>query len=97
LERERVARLCDVLLESPTVGLLGLRIFELPAVGLPEFNKHLPGTTRAEFSEKGLRGRKEMPEIWEEDMREAVPIPMKPLVPTIPTDDEELWQLGEDL
>jgi hypothetical protein len=46
--------LCDVLLESPTVGLLGLRIFELPAVGLPEFNKHLPGTARAEFGETGL-------------------------------------------
>jgi hypothetical protein len=38
-----------------------------------------------------------MPEIREEDMRETIPIPMKPLVPTIPTDDEELWQLGEDL
>jgi hypothetical protein len=96
-ERERVARLCDVLLESPTVGLLGLRIFELPAVGLPEFNKHLPGTTRSEFNEKGLRGREGMPEIREEDMRETVPIPMRPLVPTIPTDDEELRQLGEDL
>jgi hypothetical protein len=43
-----------VLLESPTVGLLGLRIFELPAVGLPEFNQHLPGTTRVEFGEGGL-------------------------------------------
>jgi hypothetical protein len=51
--------LCDVLLESPTVGLLGLRIFELPAVGLPEFNKHLPGTARAELSEEGLRGEEE--------------------------------------
>jgi hypothetical protein len=38
-----------------------------------------------------------MPEIREEDMREAIPIPMKPLVPAIPTDDEELRQLGEDL
>jgi hypothetical protein len=38
-----------------------------------------------------------MPEIREEDMKEAIPIPMKPLVPTIPTDDEELRQLGEDL
>ena len=53
-ERERKARLCDVLLESPTVGLLGFRIFELPAVGLPEFNKHLPETARAEFIEEGL-------------------------------------------
>jgi hypothetical protein len=53
-EREREARLCDVLLESPTVGLLGLRIFELPAVGLPEFNRHLPGTARVEFGEEGL-------------------------------------------
>ena len=35
----------DVLLESPAVGLLGLRIFELPAVGLPEFSTQLPGKT----------------------------------------------------
>jgi hypothetical protein len=41
-----VVRLCDVLLESPTVGLLGLRIFELPAVGLPEFSKQLLGRER---------------------------------------------------
>jgi hypothetical protein len=38
-----------------------------------------------------------MPEIREEDMREAIPIPMKPLVLAIPTDEEELRQLGEDL
>jgi hypothetical protein len=47
-----VVRLCDVFLESPAVGLLGLRIFELPAVGLPEFSKHLPGRKRAEFVRK---------------------------------------------
>ena len=29
-------------LESPAVGLLGLRNFELPAVDLPEFSKQLP-------------------------------------------------------
>jgi hypothetical protein len=51
--RKRVVRLCDVLLESPAVGLLGLRIFELPAVGLPEFSKQLPGRERAEFCGKG--------------------------------------------
>jgi hypothetical protein len=33
----------------------------------------------------------------EEDMREDTAIPMKPLVPAIPTDDEELRELGEDL
>jgi hypothetical protein len=38
-----------------------------------------------------------MPEAREEDMREAIPISMKPLVPAIPTDDEELQELGEDL
>jgi hypothetical protein len=38
-----------------------------------------------------------MPEIREEDMREAIPIPMKPQVLAIPTDDEELRELGEDL
>jgi hypothetical protein len=38
-----------------------------------------------------------MPEIREEDMRETIPILMKPLVPAILTDDEELRQLGEDL
>jgi hypothetical protein len=42
-------RLCDVFLESPAVGLLGLRIFELSAVGLPEFRKQLTGTERAEL------------------------------------------------
>ena len=30
-------------------------------------------------------------------MRERIPIPMKPLVPAIPTDDEELQELGVDL
>ena len=30
-------------------------------------------------------------------MREPIPIPLKPLVPAIPTDDEELWELGKDL
>jgi hypothetical protein len=53
-EREREARLSDVFLESPTIGLLGLRIFELPAVGLPEFNQRLPGTARVEFGEEEL-------------------------------------------
>ena len=53
-EREREARLSDVFLESPIVGLLGLRIFELPAVGLPEFNQHLPGTAKVEFGEEEL-------------------------------------------
>jgi hypothetical protein len=46
---------------------------------------------------KRLRGKKEMPRAREDDMREDTPIPMKPLVPTIPTDDEELRELGEDL
>ena len=41
---------------------MGLRIFELPAVGLPEFNQHLPGTARGETqvcerrAESGERG-----------------------------------------
>jgi hypothetical protein len=43
--------------------------------------------------EKGLKGKEEMPEVREEDMREVIPISMKPLVPAIPTDDEELWEL----
>ena len=30
-------------------------------------------------------------------MRKPIPIPLKPLVPAIPTDDEELRELGEDL
>jgi hypothetical protein len=38
-----------------------------------------------------------MPEVKAEDMREPIQIPMKPLVPTIPTDDEELRELGADL
>jgi hypothetical protein len=46
-------RLCDVQLESPAVGLLGLRIFELPEVGLPEFRKQLPGRERAKLFGEG--------------------------------------------
>jgi hypothetical protein len=38
-----------------------------------------------------------MPEAREEDMREAIPIRMKPLVHAIPTDDEELRELGKEL
>ena len=38
-----------------------------------------------------------MPEARPEDMRDPIPIPLKPLVPAIPTDDEELRELGEDL
>jgi hypothetical protein len=38
-----------------------------------------------------------MPEIREEDMRETIPIPMRPIVPAILTKDEVLRQLGEDL
>ena len=49
MKREREVRLCDVLVESPIVGLQGLRIFELPAVGLPEFSKQLLGRERAEL------------------------------------------------
>ena len=32
-----------------------------------------------------------------EDMREPIPIQTKPLISAIPTDDEELRELGEDL
>jgi hypothetical protein len=46
---------------------------------------------------KRLRGKEEMPKAREEDMREDIPIPIKPLVPAIPTNDEELRELGEDL
>jgi hypothetical protein len=81
-------RLCDVFLEPPTVGLMGPRNFELPAVGLPGFSKQLPGRKRVRCLCERLRGKEEMPEVREEDMREAIPIPMKPLVPSIPTDDE---------
>jgi hypothetical protein len=82
-----------VLLESPAVGLLGLRIFELPAVGLPGFSKQLPGGDReGGVLRERLSGQEEMPRA-----KEDTPIPMKPLVPAIPTDDEELWELGEDL
>jgi hypothetical protein len=38
-----------------------------------------------------------VPEARAEDMREAIPIPMKSLVPAIPKDDEELRELGVDL
>jgi hypothetical protein len=38
-----------------------------------------------------------MPEIQEKDMREIILIPMRPIVPAIPTDHEDLRQLGEDL
>ena len=38
-----------------------------------------------------------MPKLRREDLREPIPIPLKPLVPAIPTDDEELRELGENL
>ena len=38
-----------------------------------------------------------MPELRPEDVKEPIPIPLKPLVPAIPTEDEELRELGEDL
>ena len=41
--REQVVRLCDVFLEPPVVGLLGLPNFELPVVGLPKLCKQTPG------------------------------------------------------
>jgi hypothetical protein len=44
-----------------------------------------------------LRGHDEMPRAREEDMREHTLIPTKPLVPTIPMDDKELRESGEDL
>ena len=38
-----------------------------------------------------------MPELRPEDVREPIPILLKPLVPAISTDDQELRELGEDL
>ena len=38
-----------------------------------------------------------MPERREEDMGELIPVPTKPLIPPIPTDDKELRELREDL
>jgi hypothetical protein len=34
-----------------------------------------------------------MPEIQEEDVRETIPIPMRPIMLAIPMDDEDLRQL----
>jgi hypothetical protein len=44
-----------------------------------------------------LSEEREMPEARTEDIREPIPILTKPLVPTIPTDDEELRELRVDL
>jgi hypothetical protein len=44
-----------------------------------------------------VRKRGKMPEIREEDMRETISIPMRPIVPAIPTNDKDLRQVGEDL
>ena len=38
-----------------------------------------------------------MPEGWEEDRREPIPIPLKALIPAIPREDGELQELAEDL
>ena len=38
-----------------------------------------------------------MPEARAEDMKEPISIPTKPLIQAIPTDDEELRELREDL
>jgi hypothetical protein len=56
-----------------------------------------PAERGRSFSEKGERNQRKIPRAREEDMREDIPIPMKPIVPAIPTDDEELRELGEDL
>ena len=36
-----------------------------------------------------------MPELWPEDVREPIPIPLKPLVPAIPTDNENCGNWGK--
>ena len=38
-----------------------------------------------------------MPERREEDMEDLIPVPTKPLIPAILTDDEEFRELKEDL
>ena len=38
-----------------------------------------------------------MPERREEDMGKLIPVPTKPLIPAIPTDDDKLRELREDL
>ena len=38
-----------------------------------------------------------MPEVRAEDMREPIPIQTEPLISAIPTDDEELLELKENL
>ena len=47
--------------------------------------------------EREKEGLHKMPEAKAEDIKEPIPIPLKPPVPAIPTDDEELRELGEDL
>ena len=44
-----------------------------------------------------MRKEWKMPEARAEDMRDPIPILMNHLVLAIPTDEEELWELGEDL
>ena len=51
-------RLCDVFLEPPTIGLLGLRNFELPVVGLPELYEQLTVESELRIMKRGLRKRK---------------------------------------
>ena len=38
-----------------------------------------------------------IPERREEGMEDLLPIPTKPFIPAIPTDDKEFWELREDL
>ena len=38
-----------------------------------------------------------MPEEREEFMEDLISIPMKPIIPAIPTNDKEIWELKEDL
>ena len=38
-----------------------------------------------------------MPKRREEDMEDLLPVPTKPLIPAIPTDDEAFQELREDL
>ena len=94
--------------ESPAVGLLGLRLailsrqpldcwgsafLELPAGGLPELLKVLLEGKR----EKLLQQKENMSDSPVDEMEVLPQVSVKPLLPTIPTDDKEYRELREDL
>ena len=105
--RERVVRLFH---ESPTVGLLGLRIVISSRQPMDCWGFAFPGyrqwacrnsarfiqRTEGRLPEQERKGET-MSESPEDEMEILPQVPVKPILPSISTDDKEFQELKEDL